>query len=644
MTSKLENGISKTQAVIKNENKEQVCIGPVNDLEQFVKTDWWKHIFNAYYLKTDGDVVEDQKITATEIDYFIKLLDLKPEHRILDLCCGQGRHTIELVKREYGKVEGLDRSRYLIQKARSNAKKSSLYCKFKEGDARKLPYPPDQFDNLIILGNSFGYFETVNDDLRVLKESFRVLKPWGKILIDLSDGEYLKNNFQPRSWEWINKEYFVCRERSLSLDEQRLISREVITHVNKGVLVDQFYAERLYTKDQIMQILTKAGFSDIIFHGTITPDSQRNQDLGMMERRIIVTALVKKEWSTPKIKAKAIEKKVAVIFGDPSKPDHLKPSTIFDDDDFYTIDQLKAALKEIEGYNFVYFNSHDSLIQDLQKAKAQLDYVLNLCDEGYYNNPRYELHIPALLEILKIPYTGSGPQCLAFCYDKSLVRGIAKELDVPIAEAIYIKPGEKIIDLPLYFPAIVKPNFGDSSFGITQKSVVNNGEELLNAISQIRDQFGYDKPVLVEQFLTGKDLTIGIIGNPPDNYIVLPIIEEDYSALPPDLPKVCGYEAKWMPDSPYWNLKSKPAELPENVVQTIEICSLKLFERLECRDYVRFDWRLDNEGNPKLLEVNPNPGWCWDGHLSKMAKLAEIDYVDMLRNILKAAELRISSR
>jgi len=644
MTSKLENGISKTQAVIKNENKEQVCIGPVNDLEQFVKTDWWKHIFNAYYLKTDGDVVEDQKITATEIDYFIKLLDLKPEHRILDLCCGQGRHTIELVKREYGKVEGLDRSRYLIQKARSNAKKSSLYCKFKEGDARKLPYPPDQFDNLIILGNSFGYFETVNDDLRVLKESFRVLKPWGKILIDLSDGEYLKNNFQPRSWEWINKEYFVCRERSLSLDEQRLISREVITHVNKGVLVDQFYAERLYTKDQIMQILTKAGFSDIIFHGTITPDSQRNQDLGMMERRIIVTALVKKEWSTPKIKAKAIEKKVAVIFGDPSKPDHLKPSTIFDDDDFYTIDQLKAALKEIEGYNFVYFNSHDSLIQDLQKAKAQLDYVLNLCDEGYYNNPRYELHIPALLEILKIPYTGSGPQCLAFCYDKSLVRGIAKELDVPIAEAIYIKPGEKIIDLPLYFPAIVKPNFGDSSFGITQKSVVNNGEELLNAISQIRDQFGYDKPVLVEQFLTGKDLTIGIIGNPPDNYIVLPIIEEDYSALPPDLPKVCGYEAKWMPDSPYWNLKSKPAELPENVVQTIEICSLKLFERLECRDYVRFDWRLDNEGNPKLLEVNPNPGWCWDGHLSKMAKLAEIDYVDMLRNILKAAELRISPR
>jgi D-alanine-D-alanine ligase len=640
MTSQSENGINKTLVAAKSNGKDIICIGPVTDLEQFVKVDWWKRIFNAYYLRTDGDVVEDQKITSSEVDYFIKILDLKPENKILDLCCGQGRHTIELAKREFGKIEGLDRSRYLIQKARTNAKKASIFCKFKEGDARKLPYTADQFDNVMILGNSFGYFETLNDDLRVLQESFRVLKPWGKILIDLSDGEFLKKNFQPRSWEWINKEYFVCRERSLSLDQQRLISREVITHVNKGVMVDQFYAERLYTKEQITQILTKAGFSDIVFHGTITPDSQRNQDLGMMERRFIITALVKKEWSTPKTKSKDIEKKVAVLFGDPSKPDNLKPSTIFDDDDFYTIDQLKAALRELKGYSFIYLNSHDSLIQDLQKEKGKIDYVFNLCDEGYYNNPRYELHIPALLEIMKLPYTGSGPQGLAFCYDKSLVRGIAKELEVPVAEAILIKPGEKIIDLPLYFPAIVKPNFGDSSFGITQKSVVNNGEELLNAISQIREQFGYDKPVLVEQFLAGKDLTIGIIGNPPDNYVILPIIEEDYSSLPSDLPKVCGYEAKWDPKSPYWNLTSKPADLPESTVQTIEICSLKLFERLECRDYARFDWRLDIEGNPKLLEVNPNPGWCWDGHLSKMAKLMGIDYVDMLLRILKAAESR----
>ncbi len=637
-----ENNISKKKSVINgNQASKPICLGPVSNLEEFVKKDWWKNIFNAYYLKTDGDVVEDQNITSFEVSFFSKVLGIRPDHYILDLCCGQGRHSIELAKRGFENVEGLDRSRYLIQKAKSNVKKLGLICKFREGDARKLPYPPDSFDILMILGNSFGYFESIKDDYQVLKEVFRILKPWGKILIDLTDGEYLKDNFQSRSWEWIDKNYFVCRERSLSLDKQRLISREVINHVNKGVLVDQFYAERLYSRKSISEILEKLGFSDIKFHGTITPDSQRQQDLGMMERRIIVSAIVKKEWTEIKRKVSPIEKKVVVIFGDPSKPDTLKPSTLFDDDDFYTIDQLKAALKELKGYYFSYLSNHDTLINDIEKMKGKVDYAFNLCDEGYLNEARKELHVPALLEILNIPYTGSGPQCLAFCYDKSLIRGIAKELEIPVPEAIYIKPEDKIIDLPLYFPAIVKPNFGDSSFGITQKSVVNNGEQLLNAITDIRERFGYDKPILIEQFLPGKDLTLGIIGNPPDDYLVLPIIEEDYSSLPPDLPNICGYEAKWLPDSPYWNLKSIPAELPEDTIQIIESCSLKLFERLECRDYARFDWRLDGEGNPKLLEVNPNPGWCWDGHLAKMAKFDGLSYKDMLIKILNTSERRL---
>ncbi|PKM99197.1 MAG: hypothetical protein CVU78_07565 [Elusimicrobia bacterium HGW-Elusimicrobia-2] len=70
--------------------------------------------------------------------------------------------------------------------------------------------------------------------------------------------------------------------------------------------------------------------------------------------------------------------------------------------------------------------------------------------------------------------------------------------------------------------------------------------------------------------------------------------------------------------------------------------SLRLFERLDCRDYVRFDWRMDAAGNPRLLEVNPNPGWCWDGHMAKMAKLAGMSYVDLLKSILNAVEQRIN--
>ena len=352
MDQRSNNQMTTKKQPIRNVNSKPICLGPIANLEEYVKKDWWKTIFNAYYLKTDGDVVEDELITSHEINVFLDILQLKPEDHILDLCCGQGRHSIELSRKGYENVEGLDRSHYLIQKARSNAKKNGLTCKFREGDARKLPYSADLFDVVMILGNSFGYFESINDDFRVLKEAFRVAKPWGKIIIDITDGAYLRNNFQPRSWEWIDKSFFVCRERSLSLDKQRLISREVITHVNKGVLVDQFYAERLYSVDEITDILKKAEFSDIMFHGNMTPNSQKDQDLGMMERRIIVSATVKKDWTQKTKRFRAVDKNVLVLLGDPHKPDILKPSTVFDDDDFYTITQLKAALQELNGYNF----------------------------------------------------------------------------------------------------------------------------------------------------------------------------------------------------------------------------------------------------------------------------------------------------
>ncbi len=266
---------------------------------------------------------------------------------------------------------------------------------------------------------------------------------------------------------------------------------------------------------------------------------------------------------------------------------------------------------------------------------------MNLCDEGYKNDPRQELHVPALLEQLELPYTGAGPQCLAYCYDKSLVRGIAKEMKIPVPRAFFVKPEDTAFELPFSFPVMIKPNFGDSSFGITQRSVASSLEEALNAISEIRYKFGYDKPILVEEFLTGNDISVGIIGNPLEGYTVLPVSEEDYSAIPDHLPRICGYEAKWRPDSPYWKVKSVPAYLPEDVEKSIVEWCLRLFERLECRDYCRFDWRLDGEGNPKLLEVNPNPGWCWDGHLAKMAGFAGISYREMLEAILSAAENRL---
>jgi D-alanine-D-alanine ligase len=584
----------------------------------------------------------NDSITKDEVDLFLSTLDPDPNARILDLCCGQGRHALEVARRGFKNIEGLDRSRYLIQRAKTNAKNENLPVRFREGDARKTPYPPDTFDCLVILGNSFGYFETPEEDLRVLNEARRILKPRGKLLLDISDGAYLKDNFQPRSWEWIDRNSFVCRERSLSLDGQKLISREVIVDDKKGIVADQFYAERLYTSKALAELLENAGFGNIELVAGIESNSRRGQDLGMMQRRLIITAVIKKEWTPVRKKNRTRLKKVTVILGDPAKKDPLKPTGFFDEDDFYTIDCLKGALREIAGYEFSYLSNHNTLVRDLSKAASRADLVFNLCDEGYANDPRKELHIPAMLEMMDIPYTGSGPQCLAYCYDKSLVRGIARELGIPVAGGMMVKPDDTLFELAMDFPVIVKPNFGDSSFGLNRNSVCHTHDEVVRAISAIREGLGYDKPVLVEEFLTGKDLSLGIVGTPPEKYTVLPISEEDYSAVPGDLVRICGYEAKWQPDSPYWNIRSVPATLPADVEETIVECSLKLFTRLECRDYARFDWRLDGKGNPKLLEVNPNPGWCWDGHLAKMAAFTGITYPEMLEQILKSAEDRLN--
>ncbi|MBP7734538.1 MAG: methyltransferase domain-containing protein [Spirochaetes bacterium] len=612
-------------------------LGPVANLEEYVNPDWWNTIFNSLYLKTDPDLGEDHQTTAREVDFFTGIAHVLHDDRILDLSCGQGRHSLELARRGFKFVEGLDRSRYLIQRAKVQAKKECLYVKFREGEARMLPYRPDTFDAIFILGNSFGYFETVNDDLRVLREVFRVLKPWGRLLVDVNDGDHLRRHFQPRSWEWIDKNHFVCRERSISVDKQRLISRELVTHVEKGVIADQFYAERLYNSDSMQELLNAAGFSDITLHDCA--DFPRGQEQGMAEKHIVMTALVKKDWS-PVRQRKTDIKNVTVVLGDPMKKDPAR-FPLCEDTERYDIDQMKDALKDLRDYNFTYVSSHDSLINDLARLKKNTDFAFNLCDDGYNNDARRELHVPSLLEMMDVNYTGSGPQCLAYCYDKSLVRGIAKEMGIPVAKAFFIKAEDNTFDLPFAFPVICKPNIGDCSLGITQRCVCNGIEELVNAISEIRDRLGYEKPILVEEFLPGKDLSVGIIGNPPESYRVLPVIEEDYSFLPADLPKICGYEAKWVRESPYRTVRPIPAAISDDIRKLIIECCLKLFERLECRDYCRFDWRLDAKGKPKLLEVNPNPGWCWDGHMAKMAAIEGLSYGEMMGEILQAAEHRI---
>jgi D-alanine-D-alanine ligase len=275
-------------------NATSITLGPVQELESHVHPEWWRYIFNSLYIKTDADVVDDEEITKHETTVFLKALNIPKEASILDLCCGQGRHSFEFFRRGYNNIEGFDRSTYLISKARNKSRQNGIPVKFREGDARKLPYSVNSFDVVLILGNSFGYFESSDDDLRVLQSVAKVLKPGGALLVDVADGDFLKHNFKPRSWEWINKKHFVCRERCISANGKKLISREVITHTDKGVIADQFYAENLYSIKSLKLLVQQAAFENIATHEALTVNSQRNQDLGMMENRIILSATIKK--------------------------------------------------------------------------------------------------------------------------------------------------------------------------------------------------------------------------------------------------------------------------------------------------------------------------------------------------------------
>jgi len=615
----------------------RVSLGPIADLEAHLPEDWWAKLFNALYIKTDGDVVENAENTAREIDAVIRLTGMRTDADILDLCCGQGRHSLELARRGFSKVRGIDRSRYLVRLARKRAENEGLDVQFREGDARNLRIPDDSIDCAMIMGNSFGYFANEADDLKVLEAIARCLRSSGTLLLDITDGDWVREHFDARSWEWIDDNQFVCRERSLLTDGQRLISREVIVNDEKGVLADQLYAERLYSLDGIKRILTDAGYRHIRFHGSVESLSDRGQDLGMMARRMLLTAAApRKVWTATAKRAAPLS--VAVLLGDPSLPDTVKLNGQFNDEDFATIDKLKDALAGLPGFCFRYLDNHATMQRDLGEERTDL--VFNLCDEGFNNDAFMELHVPAMLEMQSIPYTGAGPSCLAACYDKALVRTVADSLGIPVPAETYIRSGDHSATLPSVFAAILKPNFGDSSIGITASSVVENERELMEALESLQMQFT-DRPILVQEYLTGAEYSVCLIGNPGRNIQALPLLEVDFSRLDPELPRILGYESKWEPDSPYWSeISYREASLPDHEQAMLVDGAIRLFERLSRRDYARFDFRRGADGVLRLLEVNPNPGWCWDGKMNLMAAFGGQRYDELLERILIVASER----
>ncbi len=330
--------------------------------------------------------------------------------------------------------------------------------------------------------------------------------------------------------------------------------------------------------------------------------------------------------------------KLGVLLGDPRLPYAYGAGGRIGEDELDGVRRLKAALTTLPNIQPSYFDDHSRLIDNLRAHPPGL--ALNLCDNGYRNNLRHELNIPALLEILDIPYTGAGPVCMSLCTDKALIRALAVSLEIPV-------PGETIVDLsaeywplPERYPALIKPNSSDGSFGITADCVVHDDDGARAYLRWLAEEFGRTL-ALVQEFLTGEEYTVGIVGNPETGLTVLPPLAIDYSGLDPGLPPILPYESKADTDSPYWHtLQFRRADLDEETYARLVDHSTRLFMRLNCRDYARIDFRANADGVPRLLDANYNPTWNYNGKMAIMAGYAGYGYADLLAIIVEAAIAR----
>jgi D-alanine-D-alanine ligase len=274
----------------------------------------------------------------------------------------------------------------------------------------------------------------------------------------------------------------------------------------------------------------------------------------------------------------------------------------------------------------------DSALSLASRLKLfQPDVVFNLA-EGPLGCYEKEPHAAAFFELLRIPYTGSGPWTLALCKDKGLTKQILQAHGVATPEFCIYNGGQRHRPLPAY-PLVVKPLRQDGSLGITEASVVSNRAQLDRCVREIADVYRQD--ALVEQFLDGRELHISVVGSgtPAEPYRVFPPSEYVYHS-----PKwrVCTFEAKWNENHPSYAAVEavNPAQVGAPLRRQLERITCQCAQLFGLNGYARVDFRLDASGRPHVLEVNPNPDLSPGTGIARAAESAGHSYEELLERIV----------
>lgn len=332
-------------------------------------------------------------------------------------------------------------------------------------------------------------------------------------------------------------------------------------------------------------------------------------------------------------------------------PKSLAPDYFAECDCAETIEAIRAALAEF--HEVVLVEADEDAYEKFRAERP--DIVFNLA-EGLWGASR-EGQIPAMLELLRIPYTGSDPTTLAICLDKSRTKEILGWHGVPTAAWHRVDSIEEIANLVsdngagpppgktlLKLPLIVKPLREGSSKGIRNTAVVRNQHELRCEIARVLSV--YQQPAIIEEYLPGREFTVAMIGNEEDLEF-LPVVEIRLDRLPAGVNPIYSYEAKWVWDTcehPI-DIFECPAELSPDLRGEIESACLRSWRALRIRDWARFDVRLDAAGCPHIVEVNPIPGIQplpeQNSCFPKAARAAGLSYQALVNRTLDVAAARL---
>ncbi|MEL7562257.1 D-alanine--D-alanine ligase [Dehalogenimonas sp. 4OHTPN] len=287
--------------------------------------------------------------------------------------------------------------------------------------------------------------------------------------------------------------------------------------------------------------------------------------------------------------------KISVLFWEERSPDEITHDEV--------VDQVSEALRGA-GHEVSAIGLCDDLRELLDKLdEYRPDLVFNLC-ERFADNDNFEMNVTAVLEMLGQPFTGTGPQGMAARQDKVLTKKLLQFHGVPYPNyAVFDRHNIEFAG-KMHFPLFVKPLRGDTSLGIGEASLVTEYPKLVERIDFIHNQL--KEQALVEEYVEGREFYVGVLGNDPPE--ALPLMELDFSSLPPGTPRVFSRALKddSDPDHQFINVQVATDLAPETRARIIAAGREAAFA-LKVRDYARVDIRLPATGTPVVVEVNANP-------------------------------------